>query len=109
MAIYPISPVPHQGSKTDLNIPVIKAESEGAYTKVRRTTTKTKRTWDLSYKNILLQDYQILEDFFNDNQGLSFDYTYDDVTYTVIFNQAKITKEHTTGVTASTSIQLEQV
>ena len=96
---YPLIPKAHQGSKTDLNIPIVKSESEGAYTKVRRTTTKTKRTWELRYKSITLANYEILEDYFNANQGLSFEFVSNNITYDVIFNQDKITKEHTSGAT----------
>lgn len=109
---YPILPKPSApGSSDTLSIPVLRSESEGAYTKVRRITTKAKNEFTLKYNKLTKVNYAILSDYFSANQGLSFDFVHPDtnITHTCVFMQDSIKKTHIDGVLSSTVIKLEEV
>jgi hypothetical protein len=109
--MYPENPIPSLGSSSQLYIPLIKSESDGNYPKVRRKTTKARKKFELDYKNILHSEFQVLEDFFVANQGLSFDFTepLSGTIYTCVFMQDELDKSYDTVNTVSTTIKLEEV
>lgn len=111
MATYPTAPkVRASGSSRAIEVPTVKSESEGAYTRERRLTTKVKRKWKLNYNNITKDDFIILEDFFLANKGLTFQFTYPGTAteYDVGFAQDTITQAEKDGVLVSTSVELEE-
>lgn len=112
MAIYPTEPkVRASGSSDKLNIPTIRTESENAYTKVRRKTTRTKSKFKLSYRSITEAEYTILQTFFNTNQGLAFTFVHPatTVSYNCIFSQDDLDKTYKDGVLVSTEISIEEI
>jgi len=111
MATYPTEPkVRASGSNREIEIPTTKSESDGAYTKERRTTTREKRRWKLNYNNITKDEFEILENFFIANKGLTFQFTYPGTAteYDVGFAQDKIAEAEKDGVLVSTSVELEE-
>ena len=109
---FPTEPIPRaSGSDETIIIPLVKSESEGAYTKVRRKITKVKNEFKLNYRKITKAEYTILKNYFIANQGLEFQFVHPDTLeeYTCIFKQDKLVKTHTDGVLVSTEIMLEEV
>ena len=112
MATYPTVPkIRASGTSKTQQIKTLRSETEGAYTKVRRVSTKAKKKFKLGYKGITKDEFAILETFFNENQGLSFDFVYpgEESIHIVIFAQDEITQTEQDGVLVSTSIELEEI
>jgi len=108
---YPTTPIPSLGSSTETYIPLIKSESDGNYTKVRRRTTKAREKFSLKYNNISFDEFDTLRSFFLAAQGQSFTFTepMTGVQYTCIMSQESLPKDYATTNTVSTSVELEEV
>ena len=111
MANFPTAPCPRVGTKETTVIPIVKSESEGNYTKVRRVATRSRKKFELKYNALTLSEFQILETFFIDNQGSSFTFTHPStaVEYECIFNQSELKKDFTDTKIVNTDIVLEEV
>ena len=109
---YPTEPrVRASGTVDTATIPLVKSESDGAYTKVRRKVTRVKNKFTLSYQKITYDEFDILKAYFYANQGLSFDFIHPSnaETFTCVFAQEEIQKTYIDSVLVSTTIVLEEV
>lgn len=87
MAIYPTTPIPSIGSKSAYIIPIVKSEADGNYIRVRRRSTRKRESFELKYSLMSYEEYAVLEEFFDTNQGLSFTWTHPvtSAEHTVVF------------------------
>jgi hypothetical protein len=109
METFPTEPHPRVGSKESTVNPIIKSESDGNYTKTRRITTKSRKKFELNYNALTMPEYQILEDFFNANQGMPFLFTAPNSTvYECIFVQDELPKDYVNSFVVNTSIKIEE-
>jgi|LGVF01.2.fsa_nt_gb hypothetical protein len=110
MNTYPTTPTPRIGSKDTKIIPIVKSESEGNYTKVRRVTTKARMKFNLKYNTITSDEFNTLDAFFEANQGIAFIFVHPvtSISYNCIFNQSELGKNYK-GVHIDTDMILEEV
>lgn len=110
MASFPTSPIPSVGSKDATIIPIIKTSSDGNYIKVRRKTTRARKTFELTYTNISYTDYATLELFFTTNQGTVFIFTHpvSGTTYNCVFDMDEMSRTMD-STSCTTSILLAEL
>lgn len=92
MAAWPDIAEPMFPVKESTEFPTIKTEMDGAYIHLRRKWTKSKKVFQLEWNEKVSMketDYQILRQFFLEQQGLDFTWTHPatNVIYIVLFNQ----------------------
>jgi len=111
MNTFPLTPCPRVGSKQTTILPIIKSESEGNYTKVRKIATRDRKKFELKYTTITHGEFAILESFFLANQGMMFEFTNQatDEVYTCIFTQSELPCNYKTPIHIDTDIILEEV
>ena len=109
MAVYPTTPAPSYGSQKRTIIEALRTESEGGYGRTRKKFTRTKYGFELVYNNLTSSQYSTLEAFFVANQGSTFDFSYDSVSYVAMFAMDSISKTEIASGICSTNIQLVTV
>lgn len=92
MATWPSIAEPMFPIKETTELPTAKSSKEGPYVQYRKKWTKSKKHFQLEWDemvSLLEADYQILEQFFYENQGVSFTWTHPvtSIVYTVVFDQ----------------------
>lgn len=105
MAVLPTFPITSISRRTLK--PALKKSYDGGYEQQRLKYTKSIKEFKITYGVLDLIQAQELEDFFNANQGASFDFTDEtfQTTHTVRFEQDDITltqiqpKYYTTSIT----------
>lgn len=93
MNTYPTTlPAPSVGSTHTVRTPVIRSDSEANYPSTRRRHSRVTEKWSLEYSVLTFDEYEILRDFFEANQGLAFLYTPENSTVakTVIFDMDEL-------------------
>lgn len=111
MNTFPTDPKPRIGSKDTTIIPIVKSESDGNYTRVRRIATRSREKFELNYNVITFSEFDILKSFFVANQGFPFTFTHPatSVAYTCIFSQEELEKNYIDSKFINTKIILEEV
>lgn len=111
MNTFPTVPCPRMGSMDTTILPIIKTESEGNYTRVRRTATRSREKFELDFSTIKLTEFNVLKAFFLANQGLPFTFVHPDtaVSYTCILNQSELKKKRFSKNIVSTQMILEEI
>lgn len=117
MAVFPNpsntpgAPEPRVGSSDKKSINITKNSFEGNYLQVRRTSTRSRKAFQLKYNNITLAEFAILEAFFDINVGTVFTFTHpvELVSYQVTFKEGTLEKTYTSFGIVDTNIELESV
>ena len=111
MNTYPATPAPRLGTKESTISPLLKSTTDANYIKVRRLATKSRKKFELKYSPILEDEYNVLETFFLENQGVPFTFIHpiSGVAYTCTFTQDELTKEFITNKTFGTEVRIEEV
>lgn len=76
MNTYPKNPTPIIGSTRNIIFPAYRAKSEAGYMYSRKKYTKPKMKFSLNYPALTQDELKILTDFFTQNQGEKFYFTY---------------------------------
>lgn len=76
MNTYPLIPAIRVGSSRTLINPSQRSQSEAGYIFTRKVFTKAKHKYSLNYSNLTNAEFEILENFFKQNVGKKFYFTY---------------------------------
>ena len=92
MATWPAIAEPIFPIKEATEFPTVRSDKEGPYVQMRRKWTRSKKTFQLEWDekvSLSEADYQILRQFFIENQGDNFTWTHPatNIVYTVVFDQ----------------------
>jgi hypothetical protein len=107
----PLAPYPRIGSSTKTSIPITKTAFDGNYLQVRRISTRSRKVFKLEYPTLTLQEFNILQDFFNLYVGTVFTFTHpvELQDYQVTFSTGELDEVYKTSNTIDTSITLESI
>lgn len=92
--------------------PVYKSKFDGGYQQQRPQHTRKIKMFDITHTNLTDAQVTTLDDFFDINQGLSFDFTHPKtaVVYVVTFDMDELDFQHTKGgLHQNTKIKLREV
>jgi len=118
MAAYPLpsnnpsAPIPRVGSSDKTAVNILKNTFEANYLQVRRSSSRSRKVFSLTYTTLTLAEFTILETFFNANVGTIFDFLYpiDNVTYRVTFSSGELERKFVTNnIVDVTPIILESI
>ena len=92
-------PTPVIGVAEEYYKPALKSEFEANYIQTRKTATRGRRKLPLAWDRMTEAQYQILEAFFDANQGLSFTFTHPltSVTHTCVFSASSLKSGWSSG------------
>lgn len=106
MATFPTSlPNPSIDTGHRVILPSARTVSESNHPKARRSVSRKRESWDLKFDNLRYSDYATLKAFFEENQGLIFQWTnpVTSVTHNVIFDmdylEDSMKSTYTDGIT----------
>jgi hypothetical protein len=107
----PLAPVPRLGSSDKKTVGITKNSFEANYLQVRRTSTRSRKAFELNYDTLTLAEFAILEDFFDANIGSIFSFTHpvELVTYQVTFASGDLEKTYKSYGIVDTKITLESI
>lgn len=108
MANFPHSIPYQQGTvKTTLK-PALRGEFENNYGFTRPTSSRARYKFELNYEVITKTEYDTLEQFFKDNQGVLFNFYYelDNTTYVCMFVNDEIASTPKSATITSTKLTL---
>jgi hypothetical protein len=107
----PSAPMPRIGSSEQTSVNIAKTSFEANYLQVRRTSSRSRRAFDLNYDAITLSEYELLESFFLANVGNVFTFTHpiSNIEYTVTFKEGTISKKYRSYNIYDSSITLESI
>jgi hypothetical protein len=117
MAIFPLpsndplAPTPSLGSGDLLSVNITKTSFENNTLAVRRLSTRSRKSFSLTYPAITLAEFQILETHFINNVGTTFLFVHpvEDVEYNVTYSKGELEKTYISSNVVSTGIQLESI
>jgi hypothetical protein len=117
MALYPLpsnntaAPMPRMGSGEQTSVNITKTSFESNYLQVRRTSSRSRRAFELNYENVTDMEYNILEEFFLNNVGSTFIFTHPitNIDYTVTYKEGTLSKKYKAYMIYDTSITLETI
>ena len=114
MAVWPSIAEPIFPIREVTLFPAYSTEKEGPYVQQRRKWSKAKKVFLLEWDEkcaLTEADYQLLETFFLDNQGLAFTWTHvaTAVSYTVMFIQDSLDSEIIFPGFRTCSLQMREV
>jgi len=107
----PLAPEPRLGSSDKKSIGITKSAFEANYLQVRRTSTRSRKAFQLEYPTLTLAEFAILETFFDANIGTVFSFTHpvELVTYQVTFASGDLEKTYKSYGIVDTKIMLESI
>ncbi len=114
MAVWPSIAEPIFPIREVTLFPAYSTEKEGPYVQQRRKWSKAKKVFSLEWDEkcaLTETDYQLLETFFLNNQGLAFTWTHvaTGTSYTVMFNQDELDSQIVFPGYRSLSVQIREV
>lgn len=91
--------------------PIIRSKFDGNYSQTRPKFTRSTFTWNITWPILTLNDIEIIESFFDANQGGEFIWVSPDdgITHTVRFVDESINSKMIDNDQYSISISLEEV
>jgi len=111
MAVFPTLPGVRRNIERNVNKPEIKSKFEGNYAQTRPVYTRANYDFKIEYAALSITEIKVLEQFFVENKGGSFDWLnpQDNETYLVRFVDEKFSSKMITKEKYTVSITLEQV
>lgn len=107
----PGAPEPRLGTSDKKSINITKNSFEANYLQVRRTSTRSRKVFQLKYDTLTLAEFAILEDFFDLNVGSVFTFTHpvELVDYQVTFKEGSLEKTYVSFGIVDTMVELESI
>lgn len=111
MADFPTLPGVKRNIERNLYKPEIKSKFEGNYAQTRPVFTRATYDFKIEYAALTMAQVVVLEQFFADNKGNSFNWLnpQDATTYVVRFVDDKLSSKQITKEFYTVSIPLEQI
>lgn len=109
--VNPLAPEPRLGSSDKKSINITKTAFDSNHLQVRRTSTRSRKVFDLIYDTLTLAEFNILEAHFDANVGTTFSFTHpvELVTYTVTYASGELEKNYKSFGIIDTKVTLESI
>lgn len=107
----PLAPAPSLGTGDKVSINITKTAFENNNLAVRRTSTRSRKSFSLEYSAITLDEFNIIQTHFLDNVGSIFTFVHpvEGTSYNVTYSSGELDKTFISYNIVSTKIQLESI